>query len=123
MSELPPWREVTPDDFLQATYWETSATQRALLQARDAGQLRLRVIFRESKDLKPGSGRDPLWLFDYRFSEPYLLWDADEVVIETRDGRRHVVERSGTPLTIPLGHLDAQKAEEGTEGEGTEGVD
>jgi hypothetical protein len=26
MSELPPWREVTPDDFLQATYWQTSAT-------------------------------------------------------------------------------------------------
>ena len=116
MSELPPWREVTPDDFLQASYWETSATQKALLQARDEGQFRLRVIFRETKDLKSASGRDPLRLFDDHFGEPYLLWDADEVVIETCDGRRHVVERAGTPQTIPLGHFDAQKAEEGAEG-------
>ena len=38
---------------------------------------------------------------------------ADEVVIETRDGRRHVVERDGSQEAVPFGHLDAQKGEEG----------
>jgi hypothetical protein len=103
-----PWREVTPDDFLRPTFRETSAAQKALLRARDEGRFRLRVVFYEAKHLKCGSQRDPLWLYDYHFGHPpHVLWGADEVVIETRDGRWHVVERDRPQEGVPFGHLHA----------------
>src|SRR4051794_15782491 len=92
-STLPPWREVTPDDFLRETYKETLAAEKRLIQAHKDGQLWLRLILREAKDLKHGAFCDPLWPYDYKFGTHHMLRDVDEVVIETRDGRRHVVER------------------------------
>ena len=107
-----PWREVTPDDFKGSTYGQAGKAQKALLRGRDEGRYRLRVVFREAQDLKQGADRDPLWLFNYTFRQPYILWHADEVVIETRDGLRHVIERAGAPQALTFGALDAQRAEE-----------
>src|SRR4051794_28013715 len=90
---LPPWREITPDEILRDTYKETLAAEKHLIQARENGQLRLRLILREAKDLKYGAFRDPLWPYDYKYGTHHMLRDVDEVVIETRDGCRHVVER------------------------------
>jgi hypothetical protein len=91
---------------------ETAAAQKALIRARSEDQFRLRVVPRAAKDLKQGSHRDPLWVFDYRFGPHDIIFGADEVMIETADHRRHMVERAKAPQTIPLGQLDAQRAEE-----------
>ena len=111
MNDLPSWHEVTPDDFLRPVIRDTVEAQKALLQARDAGQFRLRLVLREAKDLKRCAFRNPLWVHDYRYGRPYIL-AADEVVIETRDGRRHIVSPLAEQATDPLGYLDAQKAVE-----------
>src|SRR3954447_12377217 len=94
MTDLPPWREVEPADFLRETYKETLAAQKALLKARDEGRFRLRLVLREAKDLKSCAFRAPLWLYDYKFGPHHILTGADEVVIETRDGRRHEAKRA-----------------------------
>ncbi|WP_336487426.1 hypothetical protein [Methylobacterium nigriterrae] len=99
---LPPWREVTPDDFLRETYKATLAAEKHLIRARENGQLRLRLILREAKDLKYGAFRDPLWPYDYKYGTHHMLRDVDEVVIETRDGRRHLVERLRATQASPL---------------------
>jgi hypothetical protein len=94
LPDLLPWREVGPADFLRVTHRETLAAQKALLEARDEGLFRLRLVLREAKDLKSHAYRDPLWVHDYKFGPYHILTGADEVVIETRDGRRHEVERA-----------------------------
>ncbi|WP_336492297.1 hypothetical protein [Methylobacterium nigriterrae] len=94
MTDLPPWREVEPADFLRATDKETLALQKALLKARDEGLFRLRLVLREAKDLKPCAYRDPLWLHDYKFGPHHIVTGADEVVIETRDGQRHEAKQA-----------------------------
>src|SRR4051794_29148833 len=99
---LPPWREITPDDILRDTYKEMLAAEKRLIQARKEGQFRLRLILREAKDLKYGSHRDLLWSYDYKYGTHHMLRDVDEVVIETRDGRRHLVERLRATQTSPL---------------------
>jgi len=38
---------------------------------------------------------------------------ADEVVIETRDSLRPLIERDESQEAVPFGHLDAQKGEKG----------
>lgn len=55
MGEEAPWREVTPDDYLRETTALTTQVQNALLSAQHQGRFRLRLILRESRDLKHGS--------------------------------------------------------------------
>jgi len=74
---LPPWREVTPNEFLRATYKETLTAAKRLIQARRDGECRLRLILREAKNLKHGSQRDPLWPYDYKFGTHHMLRDVD----------------------------------------------
>ena len=94
MTDLQHWREIEPADFLRETHKETLAAQKALLKARNEGLYRLRLVLREAKDLKFYAFRDPLWLYDYKFGPHHILTGADEVVIETRDGRRHEAKRA-----------------------------
>jgi hypothetical protein len=94
-----PWREVTPDDFKGSTYGQAGKAQKALLRGRDEGGYRLRVVFREAQDLKQGADRDPLWLFNYTFRQPYILWHADEVVIDSQI-EEHSVEQAQHPRLL-----------------------
>lgn len=72
----------------------TRNAQNALLSAQYQGRFRLRLVLRESHDLKHGTKRDwdPLYLHDYRFGRHHLIHAAAEVVIERCDGRRYLFD-------------------------------
>lgn len=104
MGDEAPWREITPDDYLRETMALTRNAQNALLSAQHQGRFRLRLVLRESLDLKHGTKRDwnPLWVHDYHFGRHNLIHAADEVVIERCDGSRYRVNRSSSPWTTEL---------------------
>lgn len=104
---LPPWREITTDDYHPRTFpdtfsgraWITSSeTIRALLQRQYDGEFRLRLVLREAVDLKRGGVRNPEWVWDYNFG-PSMIFDARETVILLKSGRRCFVATSGAPET------------------------
>ena len=95
----PTWREITTDTYFPRAFADKDhsaawiAAERILADLLDQqleGTLRLRVVLRATVDLKPQGKRDPLWIGDYR-TGPDTVFAAAEVVIETRDGKRHPV--------------------------------
>lgn len=96
---LPSWLEVTTDDFyprevrrLPGTQFMNVAWDRLdeLLAQQRTGAFRLRIVLRETHDLKPGIDRNPLSVNDYEYG-PDIVLDAAEVVLVTQDGQRHRV--------------------------------
>jgi hypothetical protein len=94
---LPSWLEITTDDYYPrdlrrqpGTRFMTAAWDRLdeLLAQQRAGAFRLRLVLRETHDLKPGLGRNPLSIDDYEYG-PDIALDAKEVVLITRDSQRH----------------------------------
>ena len=70
--ELPPWREITTDDYHPRAFpdgkggaaWIASSQRiKDLLERQHAGELRLRLVLREAVDLKRGPRGDPTWLW------------------------------------------------------------
>ena len=102
---LPPWREITTDDYyprgqrrnVGVQEWNRaySAVQ-SLIEGQRKGEFRLRLVLRETHDLLPGVKRDPLRVIAYEFGPPAILL-ADEVVLITTDGQRHSVDRTNLP--------------------------
>jgi hypothetical protein len=101
----PPWREIITEDYypkslrrspgLQA--WNTAyTTVQDLIARQRKGELRLRLVLRETHDLLPGSRRNPLRVEAYEFGPPAIL-SAGEVVLITKDGQRHLVDRANLP--------------------------
>lgn len=71
----PPWHEITTDDYLpralvdedhSAAWIAGDAMLRDLLDQQLKGTIRLRVVLRETVDLRPLGRSDPLWIGDYR---------------------------------------------------------
>ena len=68
--ELPPWREITTDDYHPRIFPATTASAPwiassdrvyALLQEQHRGECRLRLNLREAVDLKRSPKANPLW--------------------------------------------------------------
>jgi hypothetical protein len=104
MDELPPWREITTDDYAPRIFvdlgssaaWIASSDALRLLLARQReGEFRLRLILRESVDLRWGPTADPNWRWDY-IHGPNLALDAVEIWIERENGRRKRVDQMET---------------------------
>lgn len=100
----PPWKEVSTDDFHPRTFrghtgseaWVASTNRvRELLERQHAGEFRLRLVLRETVDLKPRGQRDPRRLFEYDCG-PFATTEA-EVVIVLKDGRRYTVTKVPAP--------------------------
>jgi hypothetical protein len=98
---LPSWLEVTTDDYYPrdvrrqpGTQFMTAAWDRLdeLLAQQRASAFRLRLVLRETHDLKPGLERNPLSISDYEYG-PDIALDAKEVVLITHDGRRRQIIR------------------------------
>ena len=96
---LASWLEITSDDYYPrevrrqpGTRFMVAAWDRldALLAQQRAGAFRLRIVLRETHDLKPGLGRNPLSVDDYEYG-PDIVLDAKEVVLITRGGQRRRV--------------------------------
>lgn len=102
--ELPPWREITTDDYAPRIFMDlgaseawiaSSETLRVLLVRQHEGEFRLRLILREGVDLRWGPTADPNWRWDYTHG-PELALDAAEIWIERADGRRKRVDQMET---------------------------
>ena len=99
-----PWHEITTDNYYPrerralgaAAEIEASRTIYELLSRQQALEFRLRLVLRETHDLKPGPGRDPISVSDYEIG-PSAVLSAAEVVMETKDGRRHLMARNSAP--------------------------
>jgi hypothetical protein len=96
---LPSWLEVTTDDYYPrdvrrqpGNRYMSAAWDRLdeLLAQQRAGAFRLRIVLRETHDLKPGLGRNPLSVNDYEYG-PDIALDAKEVVLVTHNGQRQRV--------------------------------
>ena len=102
----PPWREFTTDDYYPVTrrsrsgyepWIEASDWIQAMLTRQHAGEFRLRLILREAVDLKRGPKVNPTNIWDYEVG-PSAVFAVRQVVIVTKDGRRHpapVLGRAG----------------------------
>lgn len=99
MTDERPWREITPSDYRRTSFRLTRWAQDAILQARNAGEFRLRLVLRESENLKKKlkRRRDPLYVHDYNFGPTNIAWEADELVIERCDGQRYRIDRTTSP--------------------------
>jgi hypothetical protein len=102
--EGPPWREITTDDYAPRVFtnlraleaWNASTkTLKLLLLRQSLGEFRLRLILRESVDLRWGPTADPNWRWDYAHG-PDIALDAAEIWIERADGRRKRVDQMET---------------------------
>jgi hypothetical protein len=98
-----PWREITTDDYHPRIFPATTASAQwiastncvaALLGEQHRGECRLRLILRESLDLKPGPKADPLWVWDYDAGPPAITCVAETWIL-TKDGRRRRVGENG----------------------------
>lgn len=102
--EGPPWREITTDDYAPRAFtnlkaleaWNASTqTLKLLLRRQNVGEFRLRLILRESVDLRWRPTADPNWRWDYAHG-PDIALDVAEVWIERDDGRRKRVDQMKT---------------------------
>ncbi|GJE44092.1 hypothetical protein [Methylobacterium soli] len=111
MIVLPPWREVTTDDYHSRNFPETTigsafiaqtAAAHALIRGQHAGEHRIRLVLRVAVDLKPSKRSNPFWVFDYLVGSDDMRTCAEEVVIEFRNGRRELVPIYKTAETASL---------------------
>ena len=100
---LPPWREITTDDYAPRIFpaptpsapWIASSDRvYALLEGQHRGEYRLRLILREAVDLKRGPKADPSWYWDYDAGPPAITCVAETWIL-TKDGRRRRVGWNG----------------------------
>ena len=110
MTDLPPWREITADDFhirklpqdRVSEAWLMQANRaHQLIQGQIAGEYRIRFLLREAIDMLATPTADPTDLRFYDLGMGDLFHRADEAVIVLRDGRR-VVSKDDVPSTMEI---------------------
>jgi len=112
-NHLSPWREITTEDYYPKKLRRNPGLQewnaayvavQSLIECQRKGEFRLRLMLHETNDLLPGAKRDPLRVEAYEFGPPAIL-GANEVVLVTKDGQRHLVDRAHLPpqATSPKG--------------------
>ena len=95
----PPSREFTTDNYYPVTrrsrpgsdpWIEASDRIQAMLTRQHAGEFRLRLMLRETVDLKRGPKVNPTNIWDYEV-DPSAIFAVRQIVMVTKDGRRQMV--------------------------------